>query len=129
MFRLSQDERKLKDFNIEKEAQGVDRVAKEEYTGVVVKDGILEIRFHYSGKGSTAVPTRGTYGPLISAISVVSGNSYSTFKFVCMSYPFRSRLLVLVCSCIFLRGLTCYIFKIFIAGKSMNCPIDCYVLA
>ncbi|CDO96888.1 unnamed protein product [Coffea canephora] len=67
-----QDERKLKDFNIEKEAQGVDRVAKEEYTGVVVKDGILEIRFHYSGKGSTAVPTRGTYGPLISAISVVS---------------------------------------------------------
>ncbi|KAL3522576.1 hypothetical protein ACH5RR_015410 [Cinchona calisaya] len=67
-----QDEQKLKDFDIEKEAQGVDKFVKEEYKGVVVKDGILEIRLHYSGKGSTAVPKRGTYGPLISAISVES---------------------------------------------------------
>lgn len=74
LFHLLQDEQKLKDFDIEKAARGVDKVAKEEYKGIVVKDGILEIRLQYAGKGSTAVPRRGIYGPLISAISVVSGN-------------------------------------------------------
>ncbi|KAK1393702.1 hypothetical protein POM88_012758 [Heracleum sosnowskyi] len=30
----------------------------------------LQIRFVYTGKGTTGVPVRGTYGPLISAISI-----------------------------------------------------------
>ncbi|KAK3424559.1 hypothetical protein EUGRSUZ_F01346 [Eucalyptus grandis] len=32
--------------------------------------GTLEIRFYWAGKGTTAIPDRGVYGPLISAISV-----------------------------------------------------------
>lgn len=64
-----QDERKLKDFNIEKAAQGVDKAVRQEFK-TVVKDGVLEIRLQYASKGSTAVPNRGTYGPLISAISM-----------------------------------------------------------
>ncbi|KAG8363136.1 hypothetical protein BUALT_BualtUnG0000300 [Buddleja alternifolia] len=38
----------------------------------MVKNRTLEIRFQFSGKGTTAVPSLGTYGPLISAISVES---------------------------------------------------------
>lgn len=77
LFHLLQGEQKLKDFDIVREARGVDKAVQEEYKGVVVNNGILEIRLGYAGKGSTAVPRRGTYGPLISAISVVSGNVFS----------------------------------------------------
>ncbi|CAI9760143.1 unnamed protein product [Fraxinus pennsylvanica] len=66
-----QGERKLNDFDIEKDAKGVDKVVKQKFKAMV-KNKTLEIRFHYSGKGSTTVPSRGTYGPLISAISVES---------------------------------------------------------
>ncbi|XP_022892353.1 probable LRR receptor-like serine/threonine-protein kinase At1g07650 isoform X1 [Olea europaea var. sylvestris] len=66
-----QGDRKLKDFDIEKEAKGVDQVVKQKFKATV-NNRTLEIRFHHSGKGSTAVPIRGTYGPLISAISVES---------------------------------------------------------
>ncbi|XP_048322233.2 probable leucine-rich repeat receptor-like serine/threonine-protein kinase At3g14840 isoform X2 [Ziziphus jujuba] len=61
----------LKDFNIEKEAGGVDKevilIRK-----AVVNDKTLEIRFQWTGKGTTNAPRRGTYGSLISAISVES---------------------------------------------------------
>ncbi|PRQ31309.1 putative protein kinase RLK-Pelle-DLSV family [Rosa chinensis] len=60
----------LKDFNIEKAAQGVDKPFIWEFKAVEVKNKTLEIRFHWSGKGTTASPNRGVYGPLISAISV-----------------------------------------------------------
>ena len=63
-----------KDFNIENTAQRVDKAVVEEIKAVV-KNKVLMIRFYWAGKGTTAAPTRGTYGPLISAISVKSGNS------------------------------------------------------
>ncbi|KAK3006531.1 hypothetical protein RJ639_015904, partial [Escallonia herrerae] len=66
-----QAERMLKDFDIENEAQGVDKAVKQIFKAVV-SDTILEIRFQYAGKGTTAVPIRGIYGPLISAISIES---------------------------------------------------------
>ncbi|CAL9015739.1 unnamed protein product [Prunus brigantina] len=59
-----------KDFEIKKEAQGVDKEVIKEHKAVEVKNKTLEIRFHWSGKGTTASPKRGTYGPLISAISI-----------------------------------------------------------
>ena len=62
----------MKDFDIERNAKGVDKVVEKQFTAIVT-DKILEIRFHYAGKGTTAVPKRGIYGPLISAISVKSG--------------------------------------------------------
>ncbi|KAJ9690791.1 hypothetical protein PVL29_013112 [Vitis rotundifolia] len=64
-----QEKRELKDFNIAQAAQGVDKVVVREFKAVV-KNKTLEIRFHWAGKGTTAAPTRRTYGPLISAISV-----------------------------------------------------------
>ncbi|XP_016648125.1 PREDICTED: probable LRR receptor-like serine/threonine-protein kinase At1g07650 [Prunus mume] len=59
-----------KDFEIKKEAHGVDKELIKESKAVEVKNKTLEIRFHWSGKGTTASPKRGTYGPLISAISI-----------------------------------------------------------
>ncbi|XP_073061339.1 probable LRR receptor-like serine/threonine-protein kinase At1g07650 isoform X1 [Primulina eburnea] len=66
-----QGEQKMKDFDIEKEANGVDKTVIQTFKTTIINK-TLEIRFHYAGKGSTAVPNRGTYGPMISAISVES---------------------------------------------------------
>ncbi|XP_034679979.1 probable LRR receptor-like serine/threonine-protein kinase At1g53420 [Vitis riparia] len=60
------------DFDIVQAAQGVEKVVVKEFKAVV-KNKTLEVRFHWAGKGTTAIPSRGTYGLLISAISVESG--------------------------------------------------------
>ncbi|KAK3008788.1 hypothetical protein RJ639_014532 [Escallonia herrerae] len=59
----------LKDFNIADEAGGVGKEIIKQFT-VVVSKSTLEIRFYWAGKGTTGIPVRGVYGPLISAISV-----------------------------------------------------------
>ncbi|KAD4982479.1 hypothetical protein E3N88_19150 [Mikania micrantha] len=70
----------LKNFDIKNEAGGVDKAVIKTSKGVPVTNGTLEIRFQYAGKGTTAVPLRGLYGPLISAISMESGLSESDLK-------------------------------------------------
>jgi hypothetical protein len=72
LLNMLQGELKLKDFEIEKEAGGVDTTIIINITSVPVTNKSLEIRFHWVGKGTTAAPKRGIYGPLISAISVES---------------------------------------------------------
>ena len=62
----------LKEFNIEKEANGVDKEVIKIFKASV-NDKTLEIRFQWAGKGTTNVPKRGLYGSLVSAISVESG--------------------------------------------------------
>ncbi|XP_068640963.1 probable leucine-rich repeat receptor-like serine/threonine-protein kinase At3g14840 [Aristolochia californica] len=61
-----------KDFNIEAEAGGAGREKVLNLTAVVTSR-TLEIRLIWAGKGTTGIPDRGTYGPVISAISVLSG--------------------------------------------------------
>ncbi|KAM1652161.1 hypothetical protein ACFX1X_004886 [Malus domestica] len=61
----------LKDFDIEKEAQGVDKEVIKVFNAVV-NVATLEIRFYWAGKGTSNAPERGIYGSLISAISVES---------------------------------------------------------
>ncbi|KAL3733940.1 hypothetical protein ACJRO7_023316 [Eucalyptus globulus] len=61
-----------KDFNIVTEAGGVGKEVIRNFTANVTK-GTLEIRLYWAGKGTNAIPTRGVYGPLISAISVYPG--------------------------------------------------------
>lgn len=61
----------MKDFDIEKEAQGVDKAVVRSFTAVV-KNKNLEIRFYWAGKGTKDIPNRGIYGPLISAINIDS---------------------------------------------------------
>ncbi|XP_021814907.1 probable LRR receptor-like serine/threonine-protein kinase At1g53430 [Prunus avium] len=59
----------LKDFNIMEEAGGVGKGIVREYD-VLVNGSTLEIHLYWAGKGTTAIPDRGVYGPLISAITV-----------------------------------------------------------
>ena len=62
----------MKDFNIENEAEGIDKAVIKNFAAVVTNK-VLMIRFHWARKGTTATPNRGIYGPLVSAISVESG--------------------------------------------------------
>ncbi|XP_035835524.1 probable leucine-rich repeat receptor-like serine/threonine-protein kinase At3g14840 [Helianthus annuus] len=57
-----------KDFDISDRAGGVMKAIVTTYTVNVTTS--LEIRLYWAGKGTTNIPSRGVYGPLISAISV-----------------------------------------------------------
>ncbi|KAG6591769.1 putative leucine-rich repeat receptor-like serine/threonine-protein kinase, partial [Cucurbita argyrosperma subsp. sororia] len=59
----------LKDFNIADAAGGIGKPFVKKFT-VSVTNGTVEIRLFWAGKGSNAIPVRGVYGPLISAIAV-----------------------------------------------------------
>lgn len=65
----------MKDFNIAEEAKGVGNVVIKTFP-VDIIDGKLEIRLYWSGKGTTVIPTKDVYGPLISAISVDPSKQY-----------------------------------------------------
>ncbi|KAA8524027.1 hypothetical protein F0562_010542 [Nyssa sinensis] len=81
-----QGKRVRKDFNIVDKAGGIGKVHIERFTAEV-NDTTLEIRFYWAGKGTIGIPSRGVYGPLISAIAVDSnfvpdngnGNGHGTF--------------------------------------------------
>ncbi|XP_030461525.1 probable LRR receptor-like serine/threonine-protein kinase At1g53430 [Syzygium oleosum] len=60
----------LKDFNIAEEAGGVGKGIYRDFNDIHVNGSTLEIHLYWSGKGTTAIPDRGVYGPLISAIAV-----------------------------------------------------------
>lgn len=69
---LTQEKLVVKDFNIEKAANGTNKAFTMSFPHIFVTN-YVEIRFYYAGKGSWQIPVRGNYGPLISAISVQSG--------------------------------------------------------
>ncbi|KAK4857820.1 hypothetical protein QYF36_006810 [Acer negundo] len=60
---------KWKDFNIKEQANGTGK-AIIKTINTMVTDNTLDIRLYWAGKGTTCIPYRGYYGPLISAISV-----------------------------------------------------------
>lgn len=64
----------LKDFDIRKAAEGVQLRAVEREFNALVSENYLEIHLFWAGKGTCCVPSQGTYGPSISAISVTPGN-------------------------------------------------------
>ncbi|KAI3967920.1 hypothetical protein MKX01_027103 [Papaver californicum] len=70
---------KLKDFDIVKAAGGVRQAVIRTFNESVTSN-TLEIRFYWAGKGTQRIPKAGFYGPLISAISVLSpGSIYVLF--------------------------------------------------
>ncbi|KAI8558018.1 hypothetical protein RHMOL_Rhmol04G0056200 [Rhododendron molle] len=58
-----------KEFDIVDAAGGIGKGIVETYA-TNVTDGTLELRLYWAGKGTTGLPERGVYGPLIVAISV-----------------------------------------------------------
>ena len=75
-----------KDFNIAEEAGGVGKAITKSFN-TNVTNNTLEIRFYWAGKGTTTIPYKSVYGPLISAISVEHGGLYFSFKFLTSYYP------------------------------------------
>jgi hypothetical protein len=73
---LSQERLVWKDFNIEDEVGSAEKPLVKQVLNVNVTNNMLEIRFYFAGKGTTRIPDRGVYGPIISAISVFSGKLY-----------------------------------------------------
>ncbi|KAE8719973.1 putative LRR receptor-like serine/threonine-protein kinase [Hibiscus syriacus] len=65
-----QGTRRLRDFDISKEAGGVLRAITRNFT-INVTDNHLEIHLFWAGKGTSDTPEEGYYGSSISAISVV----------------------------------------------------------
>ncbi|KAG4129366.1 hypothetical protein ERO13_D09G076200v2 [Gossypium hirsutum] len=65
-----QGTRQLRDFEISKEAGGVERAVVKNFTANVT-DNHLEIHLFWAGKGTCCTPEQGYYGPSISAINVV----------------------------------------------------------
>ncbi|XP_017252407.1 probable LRR receptor-like serine/threonine-protein kinase At1g53440 isoform X2 [Daucus carota subsp. sativus] len=66
-----------KDFNIAERSGGFGKGITLEHD-VNVSGSTLEIHLYWAGKGTTAVPDRGVYGPLISAISVTPKFNFKT---------------------------------------------------
>ncbi|GAU32796.1 hypothetical protein TSUD_152450 [Trifolium subterraneum] len=64
-----QGTRVLKDFDIQREAGGVSFRAVQKQFRFEVKENYLEVHLFWAGKGTCCIPTQGTYGPLIQAIS------------------------------------------------------------
>ncbi|KAL2943351.1 hypothetical protein RDABS01_031699 [Bienertia sinuspersici] len=60
----------LKDFDISAEAKGAGKAITKEFRNVYVSGSTLEIYLYWAGKGTTAVPGRSVYGPIISGITV-----------------------------------------------------------
>ncbi|GMN36900.1 hypothetical protein TIFTF001_042531 [Ficus carica] len=68
----------LKDFNIAERAGGVNKGYNHTFDDIIVDGSTLEIHLYWAGKGTTAIPNKGVYGPLISAISVTSNEDFDT---------------------------------------------------
>ncbi|GAB2284336.1 hypothetical protein Dimus_018796, partial [Dionaea muscipula] len=62
------------------EAGGVSIGITKTYPNIIVNSSTLEIFLYWAGKGTTAIPNRGVYGPLISAITVTQNFSVKTLK-------------------------------------------------
>jgi hypothetical protein len=65
-----QGQKVLTDFDIRKEAGGSNIGVVKSFNKTNVKANFLEIHLFWAGKGTCCIPFQGTYGPLVSAISV-----------------------------------------------------------
>lgn len=77
------------DFNIAEEAKGIGRAVVKSFP-VTITDGKLEIRLFWAGKGTTALPLRGVYGSLISAVSVDPRGVYGSLITTNLKRLYRS---------------------------------------
>ncbi|KAF8089097.1 hypothetical protein N665_0518s0023 [Sinapis alba] len=68
----------LKDFNIMAEAKGAQKPITKSFT-VDITNHFLAVRLGWAGKGTTRIPERGVYGPIISAISILSDSKPCSF--------------------------------------------------
>ncbi|KAG1346531.1 putative LRR receptor-like serine/threonine-protein kinase [Cocos nucifera] len=98
----------MQDFNIAKVANGTGKEIIRSFNATV--DGTLEIHFQWAGKGTNAIPQRGVYGPLISAIAVTPNTGESNL-------PLGAILGIVAASC-FVLVLTLILLLLFFRRKN-----------
>ena len=76
MLFFTQGVRYLKDFNIVEAANGVGKGIYRDFNNIIVNGSTIDIHLYWAGKGTTAIPDRGVYGPLISAITITPSQFY-----------------------------------------------------
>lgn len=64
--------RRERDFDISREAGGVNRAISKNFD-VLVTQNYIEIHLFWAGKGTCCIPRHGDYGPMVSALAVSSG--------------------------------------------------------
>ena len=64
----------MKDFDISKEAGGVNRAIARVFNATI-SENYLEIHLFWAGKGTCCIPVQGYYGPLIATVHAASGNT------------------------------------------------------
>lgn len=69
-FNLLQGELREKDFDIKKQTNGKSYTVVLRQYVVRVTENFMEIHLFWAGKGTCCIPRQGSYGPLISALSV-----------------------------------------------------------
>ncbi|CAL9218815.1 unnamed protein product [Arabidopsis halleri] len=69
-----------RDFNIAERAGGVGKPFLRQIDDIQVNGSTLEIHLKWLGKGTNVIPTRGVYGPLISAITITPNFKVDTGK-------------------------------------------------
>ncbi|CAN7133536.1 unnamed protein product [Brassica rapa subsp. narinosa] len=131
----------VKDFNIMEEAKGAQKPITKSFT-VNVTNHFLAIRLSWAGKGTTRIPTRGVYGPLISAISIVSVKALGeiattlgikrlnlsdgdpcllkTLKLDVVSSPNSDMENIILCDCSFNNNMTCHIIELTLKSISFS---------
>lgn len=83
---LFQGSRRVKDFDIRKETNGVSNRAVQRDYKVHVSQNYLEIHLFWAGKGTCCIPQQGSYGPIISAISVTPGKLKSISYYISLMF-------------------------------------------
>lgn len=70
------------------EAKGIGKGITMDFNNVTVDGTTLEIHLYWAGKGTTAIPDRGVYGPLISAITVTPSQYMSISRIIDINSTF-----------------------------------------
>ncbi|QCD76914.1 brassinosteroid insensitive 1-associated receptor kinase 1 [Vigna unguiculata] len=107
-----------KNFNIENETNVAEKPLVLPIHNISITNNVLEIRFYWAGKGTTRIPDVGVYGPLVSAISVISDSRVcSTGKKKVAVSIIIAIVAGAVCLVLFISGLIWWKWKSFFRGK------------
>jgi hypothetical protein len=79
---ILQGEIKEKDFDIKKQTNGKSFNVVQKHYIVEVTNNFIEIHLFWAGKGTCCIPSQGSYGPSISALSI---SSYGTVTYATRS--------------------------------------------
>ncbi|GMH29399.1 hypothetical protein Nepgr_031242 [Nepenthes gracilis] len=104
----------LKDFNIMEKAGGVGKGITMNFTNILVNGSTLEVSLYWAGKGTTYVPNRGVYGPLISAITITPNfNTHARFSIGAIVG-------IVISSCVILTSLLLFLWMKGYLGRKSN---------